>query len=85
MAKCRACGKPITFIRMRSGRAMPCDPGLVEYWEAPGVSGKIITPKGEVLSCYYSGERGKSTGVGYKPHGGSCPSAEKFKERRARA
>jgi hypothetical protein len=36
---CSTCGKPIVWVRMQSGKAMPCDPGNVT----------IVTDDGRVV------------------------------------
>ena len=42
MAKCRACGADIIFIKTGGGKSMPCDKEPVTYWERKGAKGKII-------------------------------------------
>lgn len=71
-AKCMNCGAHILWIRTTAGRMMPCEPGLVPYWEKLGAKGKIVTSNGEVLSCEYEGDTEKATGLGYLPHWGNC-------------
>ena len=48
---CKSCGKPIHWIRTRSGRSMPCDTRPVSYRIKPGGSTKLVTPAGDVISC----------------------------------
>ena len=80
MAVCKACGAEIIWIEMESGKHMPCDVGLVEYWD--GLPGKsvLITDKGKVKHCNLSGYR-KPDGLGRKPHWQTCPYAENFRKR----
>ena len=80
MAKCRGCGAEIRWIETSAGKRMPCDPELTPYWEKPGAAGKVVTPNGEVISCEFSGEASKVTGLGYVPHWGTCPAAGRFKK-----
>ena len=37
MAKCKSCGAEIRWIKMRSGKSMPCNPVGIHYRE--GVQG----------------------------------------------
>ena len=80
MAKCKACGAPIIFIRTQGGKKMPCDPEQRMYWQRKGAKEKIVTPNGEVLSCEFSGDLNKATGVGYVSHWATCPFADRFKK-----
>jgi len=81
MAKCKGCGTEIIWIRMPGGKSMPCDPEQVVYWEKPKAKGKVVTPNGEVLSCEFSGDLQKATGVGYVSHWSTCPKASQFKRK----
>lgn len=36
MGKCKGCGREIIWIMTPSGKAMPCDPDEVVYWEKRG-------------------------------------------------
>lgn len=48
---CKSCGKPILWIRTRTGRSMPCDTKPVNYRIKPGGDTKLVTPAGDVISC----------------------------------
>ena len=82
MAKCKGCGAQIVWVKMPGGKSMPCDPDLIPYWEREGASGKVVTPNGEVLSCVFSGDADKATGVGYVLHWSTCPKAEQFRRKK---
>jgi len=83
MAKCRSCGANIIWLKTKAGKSMPCDAGLVKYWEKRGGSKKIVTPDGEVVSCEL--EPGlfdrNETGSGYIPHWSTCPNAHEFRRK----
>ena len=81
MAKCRGCGAEIIWIKTDNGKSMPCDPEQVTYWAGKGLSQKIVTPNGEVLSCKLNGYPQSATGIGYIPHWATCPKALDFKKR----
>ena len=80
MAKCKGCGAEIKWIKTMAGKSMPCDAEAVTYWEKVGAVGKIVTPNGEVISCVFSGELSKATGIGYIPHWATCPAVGSFKK-----
>ena len=81
MAKCKACGVDIVFVKTAGGKSMPCNPQMLPYWERKGAKEKIVTPNGEVISCDYSGKIGMETGVGYIPHWATCPAANQFRKK----
>ena len=77
-ATCRGCGAPIVWIKTPVGKAMPCDPAPVYYKAAPGGKDKIVTTRGEVVSCEIV-PGGEATDAGYRPHWATCPQAGQFK------
>lgn len=60
---------------------MPCNPGMVTYWERHGAKGRVVTPNGDVVSCDFDGPESRSTGLGYIPHFSTCQQALNFKKR----
>ena len=78
--KCKGCGDPIIWVPTLGGKAMPCDPEPLTYWERPKAPGKIVTPNGMVLSCVFEGDPQEATGIGYRPHWASCPKYKDFKK-----
>jgi hypothetical protein len=78
MASCRGCGKEIIWIKMTSGKSMPCNQNPVAYWEKPKASGKIITPNGMTISCEFEGDPKTATGIGYVPHWATCSQNTRF-------
>lgn len=81
MAKCRACGANIVFIKMRTGKWMPCDERTVAYWEDPDGANTVITEKGEAVRCRLKGEPQRITGSGRISHFATCPAADSFRRR----
>lgn len=49
---CKSCGKPILWIRTRTGRSMPCDTKPVNYRIKPGGDTKLVTPAGDNVKSY---------------------------------
>lgn len=80
MANCRGCGRRIVWIKMNSGKSMPCDPDPVPYWAGAGFHNRIVTPNGEVIACKLNGYRENATGIGYIPHWATCPKCKDFKK-----
>lgn len=80
MAACKACMAVLVWITTPAGKSIPCDATPRYYIEKPRVgSKKIVTPNGQVLSCEYTEDPSKATGVGYVPHWATCPYADRFK------
>ena len=50
-ATCRGCGARIVWIKTPAGKAMPCDPAPVYYKATPDGKDKVVTTRGEVVSC----------------------------------
>ena len=79
--KCRGCDAEIVWIKLPSGKSMPCDADPVLYRERKGAPGKIVTQNGEVISCDIDVASDEATGVGYVSHFSTCPQAGKFRRR----
>lgn len=75
-SECRACGDPIVFVRVISGKAIPCNP-------IPGETGNVLAEligsrlEGWVESHAHPWRRGM---LRYRPHYATC---EKAQEKRA--
>lgn len=79
MARCKACGAPIIWIQMKSGKLMPCNSEPIPYKENPSGKHQFVTGQGEVVTAdIYPG----SDKYGYVSHYATCPEADSF--RRAR-
>lgn len=77
MARCKECGREIVWVRMASGKAMPCDPRPVGYVEVFAGREKIVTPSGQVVSAVEAPLYGDvKSGVGYRSHFSTCPHAK---------
>ena len=60
---------------------LSADPEQVMYWVKPKAKGKVVTPNGEVISCEFSGESDKATGLGFVSHWSTCPEAGRFRRK----
>ena len=87
MPKCKACGAPIIWVKLQSGKSMPCNPKLVYFYgmadplidqKGPGIFKTLITPDGCTCRGFvdYAGPR-----VGYESHFATCPAANQFRRR----
>lgn len=81
---CKSCGKPILWIRTRSGRSMPCDTQPVNYRIKPGGSIKLVTPAGDVISCESVEDPAEATGWGYIPHWSTCNAPDTFRKKQGK-
>ena len=79
VAHCRGCGAEIIWIRTPAGKAMPCNPERVCYWQNPTGYHRIVTPNGVVVSADLDVQRGPATGLGYISHFATCPAADHFR------
>lgn len=80
ISKCRSCGARIIWIKMASGKMMPCDATPIRY-RPNSISGELllVTPDGKIArgdADPVSGER-----VGYQSHFATCPCAELHRRR----
>ena len=84
MSKCKSCGAEIIWIKMKSGKSMPCNPRGIHYREQ--VHGDeecmltLVTHDGNVVvgqAC----EENESELVGYVSHFATCPNANKHRKR----
>lgn len=75
---CRGCGAPIIWIHTPAGKSMPCDPNPVYFRPAEGGKTKLVTLRGEVVSCEIVGAT-EAVDAGYLPHWATCPQANRFK------
>lgn len=72
MSICGRCGAAIRWIRTLAGKVMPCDEHPVYIVQDENGQEKAVTEKGEVVSCQYTEDPDKATGLGYVPHFATC-------------
>lgn len=81
ITQCRSCGADIIWIKLASGKNMPCDAEAISYKTAmPGVRGSLtlITPDGKIASGDFDPSSGK---IGYQSHFATCPNANQHRRR----
>ncbi len=77
MGTCRRCRKPIVFVRMKSGKTMPCDPEYRSF--VKGGKDRIVLPEGKVVSGTITDNAVENDGWGYVSHFATCPYADQFR------
>ena len=76
---CRGCGQEIIWIRMKSGKAMPCDPELMAVYE--GGKKTFVSEEGQILTgTAHKDIGGKLLGHGRVSHFATCPKAGSFRK-----
>lgn len=75
---CRACGAEITWIKMPSGRSMPCNAEKTRYRAEQTGKERFVTERGNVVHGR-SAQDGESWG--YVSHFTTCPHADEFRRR----
>lgn len=74
---CRACGKPLLFIRTAKGKTAPVDAEPVRFREGAG-SEKYILLTGEIVTGLRDPD---GTEEGYVSHFATCPGADTYRKR----
>lgn len=82
MSRCKGCGAEIIWIPMQSGKKMPCDPALIQFWWEPEGPETFITQEGETVRGSRDGDAEEMTDLGYIPHFVTCPKADEFRKKR---
>lgn len=80
MAKCKACGAEIIWIKTARGKAMPIDEKPIPYYK--GNNDRIITPDRKIVRCDLDGKTEDFIGFGYISHFATCPAAERFRRKK---
>lgn len=82
MSRCKSCGREIVWIKMSSGKAMPCDAAPISYSENmhPNAKGNniltLVTEKGTIVRTVFDPSGDK---VGYTSHFATCPNANQHR------
>lgn len=83
--KCRSCGAEIIWIKVASGKMMPCDAKPIRYQIEPNGSKRLtlVTPFGGTIHAYKAEEQGDvSKYYGYTSHFATCPNADQHRQRK---
>ena len=80
MARCKACGAEIEWIRLTSGKMHPCDAEKI-FYKADGGRDRIVTPEGEIVAGTIMTQITGSVNLlsGYSSHFATCPFADEFR------
>ncbi len=66
------------WIKMQSGKAMPCDTKAIPYRKMFSGGMKLVTAEGEVVQAAYDGD---SDQYGYTSHFATCPNADQHRRK----
>jgi len=78
MSRCKSCGAEIIWIRMTSGKNMPCNATKYPYRLDLHGDLTLVTPQGKVARGTYDPE---GENIGYMSHFATCPAANRFRRR----
>ena len=81
MAKCKACGAEISWIKMQSGKLMPVDT-MNTCYEDPNGGITIVTEDGRVSKGRDAVIFAPGKTKGWPSHFASCPKADEYRKRR---
>lgn len=79
---CKACGKPIKFIRTKSGRWEPCDLAKHSMIKGDGGTMCLVTDAGEVFCGYPASREDGANCSGYISHFATCAGADGFRKKK---
>lgn len=82
MSKCKSCGVDIIWVKLASGKSMPCNREKI-YYKQDLTNGRLnlVLPNGKVTRGNFDYE---SDTFGYISHFATCPSAELHRQIRER-
>jgi hypothetical protein len=69
------------WLKMKSGKAMPCNTEECLYKEDKGGNAKIVTQSGRLITGVLVADRDEADGIGYVSHYATCPGADYFRRR----
>lgn len=81
IGKCKSCGQRIMFVRMKSGKLMPVNELLINYKLDDKGKDKIVTSKGDVVSCISGVNADAADGYGYISHFATCTNGQKHRKK----
>lgn len=77
---CKGCGAEIVWMKMQSGRKMPCDAELIRGRLDKESKKTFVTPNGKVMRGVEAPD-GVADFMAYRSHFETCPKAEDFKRK----
>ena len=83
MTRCKSCGEEIIWIETPTGKYIPCDVGIIPYWNDSKGKERIVLQSGEVVRCSTEPRTDiRAAGSGRIPHWATCPNASKHRRRK---
>lgn len=80
MSTCRSCGANIRWIKMQSGKYMPCDCPKRSMMRGYG-DDVIVTEDGNVVQGTFASYENGANISGYVSHFSTCPNAKQHRRR----
>lgn len=80
---CRGCGERVVWVRMKSGKNMPCNCTIVNYRKDNWGNERIVTQDGDVVTGTTGVAPDQADGMGYISHFATCASVGNFRRRSA--
>ena len=79
--RCRACGKPILFIKTAKGKTIPVDVRPLQF--VPDANGRslYVTDEGDVIHGVPAQEMDPDKHTGYISHFATCTNPDDFRSR----
>lgn len=84
IVNCRACGKPIMFLKTQNGKSMPVDTESLYF--VPDLNSKdlYVLPDGEVVHGCPARDEDPDRHIGYVSHFATCTNSEFFRKKNPR-
>lgn len=82
--ECRACGKPIMFLKTKKGKSMPVDAESLYF--VPDLNGEnmYVLPDGDVIRGCAAKDEDPDRHIGYISHFATCTNNEYFRNKHPR-
>lgn len=81
MSACKYCHAEIIWIKMRSGKYMPCNTGKIPYRQSNDGNMNLVTENGNMISAFPCTDMEGAEGIGYVSHYATCPGTERIRRR----
>lgn len=82
ITKCRACERPIGFIKTKAGKTVPVDAESVNFLPDPTGKELFVLVDGSTQRGTRVEEESNSSQIGFISHFATCPEADRFRKPR---
>lgn len=87
MSRCKSCGAEIVWVRLKSGKSHPCNPGYWRFKEDGGPD-RLVTLDGRIVAgtiVVYPEPKEMGLPKGMISHFATCPAANSFRRGRSKS